>query len=75
MSKPKTETQAPVEAKAEVVLTTREVAAAMGITPKALRKKLRATEKFDDKKYTRYRFSTVGEVKTLVAPKAAAPTV
>ena len=54
----------------EVVLKTKDIAAAMGITPKALRKQLRATEKFADHKYTNYRFKSVEEVKTLLAPAA-----
>ena len=72
MSKKTTTATASTATDQPVVLTTREVAAAMGITPKALRKRLRSTERFDDHKYTRYHFDSAAEVKTLLAPKAAA---
>lgn len=52
---------------------TKDVAAAMGITPKALRKQLRAQERWADKRYTNYRFATVEEVVNALKPKATTP--
>jgi hypothetical protein len=60
------------EAVADGVLKTKDVAAAMGITPKALRKSLRATDRFADHKYTNYRFASLDEVIMLLTPPAAA---
>jgi len=56
---------------ADAVLKTKDIAEAMGISTKAVRKLLRANEAWDDKKYTHYRFTSVEAVVNVLRPPAA----
>lgn len=67
----KTKAKSDAKPTTEAALKTKDIAAAMGITPKALRKSLRATERFADHKYTNYRFASIDEVTALLTPAAA----
>ena len=67
--KSKPETKETADA---VVYKTKDIAEAMGISPKALRKLLRANDTWNDHKYTHYRFTSVQDVVSVLRPTPAA---